>query len=324
MRLRDLGEFGLIERIERAARRLPRFRSVVIGIGDDAAVLWPHPGEDVAISTDSLVDGVHFRFATQSPRTVGRRALSVSLSDLAAMGARPLGFTVALVAPPDLAVQTLDGLVAGLLHGAGAFACPLVGGNLSAGSELSLAVTALGAVERGRALRRRGARAGDRILLTGTVGGAGLELARAERGLGRIRRVPTPRLAAGRALARLPGVGACIDVSDGLEADLGHLLAGGRLTAEIDPARLPRPRGFAPGCARLGLDPDRVALGGGEDYELLFTLRRGGPAPATLSRRLGVRASEIGRVVAGRPGRRPGGGWRHFPSPRRSGFKLPV
>ncbi len=199
-----------------------------------------------------------------------------------------------------------------------------MGGNLSAGSELSLAVTALGAVERGRALRRRGARAGDRILLTGTVGGAGLELARAERGLGRIRSVPTPRLAAGRALARLPGVGACIDVSDGLEADLGQLLAGGRLTAEIDSARLPLPRGFAAGCARLGLDPDRVARGGGEDYELLFTLRPSGPAPAFLARRLGVRVSEIGRVLAGRPGRSPRAGWRHFQGSRRPGFKLPV
>ncbi len=312
MRLRDLGEFALIERIERAARRLPHSRSVVIGIGDDAALLRPRPGEDVAVSSDSLVEGVHFRFATQSPRTVGRRALSVSLSDLAAMGARPLGFTVAVVAPPDLAVRTLDGLSAGLLHGARAFACPLVGGNLSAGSELSLAVTVLGAVERGRALRRSGARAGDRILVTGSVGGAGLELARAERGLGRIRSVPTPRLAAGRALARLRGVGACIDVSDGIEADLGHLLAGGRLTAEIDPARLPRPRGFAAGCARLGLDPERLALGGGEDYELLFTLRPGAPGPAPLARRLGVRVSEIGRLRAGRPSRRPAVGWRHF------------
>lgn len=315
MRLGDLGEFGLIERIERAARRLPRSRAVVIGIGDDAALLRPGSGEDVAVSTDSLVEGVHFRFTTQSPKTVGRRALSVSLSDLAAMGARPLGFTVALVAPPDLAVRTLDALVAGLLHGARAFACPLVGGNLSAGSELSLAVTALGAVKRGRALRRRGARAGDRILVTGSVGGAGLELARAERGLGRIRSVPIPRLAAGRALARLRGVGACIDVSDGLEADLGHLLAGGRLSAEIDPARLPRPRGFAAGCARLGLDADRMALGGGEDYELLFTLRPDGPGLTTLVRRLGVDVSEIGRVVAGGPGGRPGAGWRHFQAP---------
>ena len=202
-----------------------------------------------------------------------------------------------------------------------------MGGNLSAGSELSLAVTVLGAVERGRAAAPQRAPAlGDRILVTGSLGGAGLELARAERGRGpHPQRPDRPACAAGRALARLPGVGACIDVSDGLEADLAHLLAGARTScAEIDPGRLPLPRGFAFGCARLGLDPDRLARTGGEDYELLFTLRPGAPGAAALARRLGVRVSEIGRVVRGRPGRRPEAGWRHFQGDSPPGFKLPV
>jgi thiamine-monophosphate kinase len=313
MRLRDLGEFGLIARIERAAAKLPVARAVVLGIGDDAAVLRPRLGEDVVVTTDSLVEEVHFRWRTQSPRTVGRRALAVNLSDLAAMGARPLGFTVALVAPGELPVRAVDGLLAGLLHEARLHGCPLVGGNVSAGSETSLAVTAVGAVERGRLLHRAGARAGDRILVTGTLGAAALELARAERGGARVRRVPSPRLRAGRLLARLPGVGGCIDVSDGLEADLAHLLAGTGLAPELDPGRIPLPRGFRASCARLGLDPERLALTGGEDYELLFTLRPAGPGPPALSRRLGVPVSEIGRVVrapAGRP--LPQGGWRHF------------
>jgi thiamine-monophosphate kinase len=309
MRLGDLGEFGLIARIERAAAKLPRSRAVVLAIGDDAAVLRPRSGEDLVVTTDSLVENVHFRWRTQSARTVGRRALVANLSDLAAMGARPLGFTLALAVPPELAVRSFDGLVAGLLHEARKHACPLVGGNVSRGGETSLGVTAIGAVERGRALSRRGARAGDQIFVTGTLGAAALDLARGER----VRRVPTPRLRAGRALARLPGVGGCIDISDGLEADLAHLLEGTNLAPELDPARLPLPPRFRAACARLGLDSERLARTGGEDYELLFTLRPAGPSAAALSRRLGVRVSRIGRLVrAGRTRNTAQGGWRHF------------
>jgi thiamine-monophosphate kinase len=315
LRLRDLGEFSLIDRILRAAARLPSPASVVIGPGDDAAVLRPAPGEDVVVTTDALVEDVHFRWRTDAPRAVGRRALVANLSDLAAMGARPLGFVVALAAPPALPVRRIDGLVAGLLAEAAAHGCPLVGGNVSAARETSLAITAVGAVARGRALTRAGARAGDRICVTGTLGGAALDRARAERSRGRTRHRPEPRLAAGRALARLRGVGGVIDVSDGFDADLAHLLEGRALCAEIDPARLPVPRGFAAACARLRLDPERLARTGGEDYELVFTLRPGAPGGARLSRRLGVPVTEVGRVRAAPRRRRRSdspGGWRHF------------
>jgi len=313
MRLGDLGEFGLIARIERAAAKLPSSRAVVLAIGDDAAVLRPRSGEDLVVTTDSLVEDVHFRWGNESARTVGRRALAVNLSDLAAMGARPLGFTLALVAPPELAVRSLDGLLAGLLHGAREHACPLVGGNVSRGGETSLGITAIGAVARGRALSRRGARAGDRIFVTGTLGAAALDRARGERAGGRVRRVPMPRLRAGRALGRVPGLGGCIDVSDGLEADLAHLLEGTNLAPELDPGRLPLPPRFRSACARLGLDPERLARTGGEDYELLFTLRPAGPGAAALSRRLGVRVSQIGRLVRADGAREVSqGGWRHF------------
>jgi thiamine-monophosphate kinase len=323
MQLRDLGEFGLIDRIERAARRLGAPRAVVIGIGDDAAVLRARPREDVVVSTDALFEGVHFRWRTESPRTVGRRALVAALSDLAAMGARPLGFLCAMAAPATLPVATLDGLLAGLLREARDHGSPLVGGNLSRAGETSLTLTAVGAVARGRALRRTGARPGDRICVTGSLGAAALARVRAERGLGRVRRVGSPRLAAGRALARLPQVGACIDVSDGLEADLGHLLAAPGLAAELDSARVPRPPGFAAACARLGLDPDRLARTGGEDYELLFTVRGRTPSAAALSRRLGTPVSEIGRVVRGPSGGAAragaGRGWQHFAAGQTAG-----
>jgi thiamine-monophosphate kinase len=315
MDLRALGEFGAIRRIRRAAERSPRSPALVLGIGDDAALLRGRAGEEIVLTTDALVEDVHFRWRSDSPRSIGRRALAVNLSDLAAMGARPVACELALVAPPGLAVRVLDGLVAGLLEEARRYRCPLVGGNISRGRETSLTVVALGAVARGRALRRDRARAGDRVLVTGTLGGAALERTRAERRGGRARRVPTPRLRAGQALAAVPGVGACIDVSDGFDADLGHLLEGRPLAAEIDGRRLPLPPGFRAGCARLGLDPLRLAREGGEDYELLFTLRPGAPSAARLARRLAVRVTEVGRLRRAGPvaaQREPPRGWRHF------------
>ena len=312
--LADVGEFGLIARIARAAARV-RGPAVVLGIGDDAAVLRPRAGERLLVTTDALVEDVHFRWRSEKPAAVGRRALAAALSDLAAMGGRPLGCLLALAAPPSLPLRRADGLLRGLLAAAREFACPLVGGNVTAARETSLTVTALGSARPGRILTRRGARPGDRILVTGSLGGAALGLARAARG-GRRGPAPRPRLAAGAALARTPGIGGCIDVSDGLEADLAHLLeaaAGGPLGAELDVSRVPLPRGLRAACARLGLDPERLALAGGEDYELLFTARPGAPGAGALARRLGLPVSEIGRVTARpTPRRRAPGGWRHF------------
>ncbi len=307
-RLRDLGEFELIARIERAARGAPRGR-VALGIGDDAALLTALAGETWVVSTDARVEDVHFRWATETPRTVGATALAAALSDLAAMGARPRGFTCALAAPGDLPLAAFDGLLRGLLSGARRYGCPLVGGNLTRARETSLVLTVFGGVKRGRALRRR-ARVGDRILVTGELGAASLARARAERGGTPVSRIPVARIPQGRALARLATVSGCIDVSDGLVADLAHLL-GARLRCRVDPGRLPLPRGFEAGCRALGLDPLATALTGGDDYELLFALRPQGPSAATLSRRLGVRVSELGRVERGR---RSGGrgGFDHF------------
>lgn len=310
-RLRDLGEFELIARVARAAGRPPPRSGVVLGIGDDAALLRARRGEDVVVSADTFVEDVHFRWRSESPRGVGRRALVANLSDLAAMGARPLGFTLALAAPGALSLATLDALIAGLVHEARNHACPLVGGNVARARETHLAITALGAVARGRALRRGGARPGDRLFVTGTLGGAALERARAERGAGRVRRVATPRLAAGRALAKIPEVTACIDVSDGLAADLGHLL-GPELHVDLDLAGVPQPVGFARSCTRLGLDPAQLVASGGEDYELLFTLRPRGAGRVALARRLGVSVSELGQVERGAPAHPAAVGWRHF------------
>jgi thiamine-monophosphate kinase len=314
VQLRELGEFGLIDRIARAASRRRGSRHVLLGIGDDAALLRARAGESWVVSTDAFFEGVHFRLRSESPRTVGRRALAASLSDLAAMGARPLACLLSLAAPPAQTVSSLDGVVAGLLEESARHACPLVGGNTSRARQLSLTLTVIGSVAAERALRRGVARPGDRIFVTGTLGGASLERLLAERGRGRVRSVPAPRLRAGQALARFPGRVSCIDVSDGLDSDLAHLLGRRGLAAEIEAARLPVPAGFRAACARAGADPASLARGGGEDYELLFTLAPGTASARGLARRLGVRVTEIGRVVrraSARPSR-PVRGWRHF------------
>jgi len=316
--LADLGESALIRRIARRAghpsqKRWPRT------IGDDAAILRPRSGEDLVLSTDAQVEGVHFLFERESPRTIGRRALAVNLSDLAAMGARPVGALLSLCAPPETKMSVFDGLLAGFVDESRRFDCPLVGGNLSRAENCSLTVTVVGRVKRGRALSRRGLRAGDRLFVTGELGGAALARMRADRRGGWLRRVPEPRIEAGLALARSGQAHACIDLSDGLASDLRHLLeddvaagAGsdgalggaarkGAIGAEIDFEQIPTPRGFRRECLELGLDPAALLVGGGEDYELLFGLpaRCSIANPLLLSRRFGVRVHEIGRVVRG-------------------------
>ncbi len=296
--LADLGESALIRRIARRAGP-PQGRSWALGIGDDAAILRSHPDEELVLSTDTQVEGVHFRFGRETPRTIGRRALAVNLSDLAAMGAEPVGALLSLCAPPEMALSVFDGMIAGFVDESRRFSCPLVGGNLSRAEVSSLTVTVVGRCRRGRALRRRGLRPGDRLYVTGTLGGATLARLRADRRGTLLRRVPVPRLAAGRALARIRGLRACIDISDGLASDLAHLLEGSSWGAEIDFDRLPVPTGFRRGCRELGLDPREILVNGGEDYELLFALA---PRDAlndlvALKRRLEVPVSEIGRVV---------------------------
>lgn len=297
--LADVGESALIARIARQAGRCPG-RDWALRIGDDAAILRPRRGDELVLSTDAFVEGTHFRFGRERPRTIGRRAMAVNLSDLAAMGAEPVGALLALSAPRGARVTDFDAIVGGVLHEAARFGCPLVGGNLAHASAWSLDLTVIGRCRRGRALRRRGLRPGDGLFVTGTLGGAALARLRADASGGALTRVPEPRIAAGRALARLPGARACIDLSDGLATDLGHLLEGTCWGAEVERASLPQPRGFARACGAQGLDPTQVIAYGGEDYELLFAFRSDWKASSArrLSRRLGVAVHRIGRVVA--------------------------
>jgi len=293
---RPPGEFELIDLV---TRLLPvRGEGVAVGPGDDAAVLRPPAGEELVATVDAVVEGVHFdrRFA---PEEIGWKALAVNLSDLAAMGARPLWALVALAFPPGTPAARVRGVARGLGACARAHRIAVAGGNVTRAAELSVTVTAVGAVPAGRALLRSGARAGDLVVATGTFGDAALgRRPRAPRALVERQRRPTPRLAAGRALA--PFARAAVDVSDGLVQDLDHLCAASGVGARIGAAEVPLSPAYRAlaGRARLGLAP---ALSGGEDYELLLAI-----APALLpsaraaARRARTPITVLGRFVRGR------------------------
>jgi thiamine-monophosphate kinase len=261
-------EFDLIERIRaRATRR----DGVVLGIGDDAALLQPPPGMQLAVATDTLNAGVHFPDGT-APADIGWKALAVNLSDLAAMGARPAWCTLSL-SLPDAAAAWVDAFLDGFLALADREGVALVGGDTTRGP-LSICVTAHGLVAPGRALRRDGARAGDDVWVTGTLGDAAAALALWRQNgdvppalRQRLDR-PQPRVEAGRALAGIAH--ACIDVSDGVLADLGHVCRASAVSARVEVDALPS------SPALLALQPDddrrrRWQASGGDDYELCFT-----------------------------------------------------
>ncbi|MEQ9224308.1 MAG: thiamine-phosphate kinase [Salinisphaeraceae bacterium] len=268
-----MSEFDLIRRLTAGA--ITRRDDVVVGPGDDGAVMAVPPGHELVLTTDALVSGRHFP-ADTPPADIGWKSLAVNLSDLAAMGAEPAWVTVALVLP-ERDLDWLTGFMAGfapLLEGSGA---ALVGGDLTRGP-LTVSIQAAGLVPAGRALRRDGARPGDRIAVTGTLGDAAAGLGdwlaarhpvdEHDRHLRDRLTRPAPRLAAGCWLR--DRASAAVDVSDGLAADLMHLLAASGVGGWIDPSSLP-----ASAALRYRLsDADRVAaqLSGGDDYELCVCL----------------------------------------------------
>ncbi|AVP56479.1 thiamine-phosphate kinase [Pulveribacter suum] len=302
-----MGEFDLIARY--FARPGPPGRSVALGVGDDCALLQPAPGMQLAVSSDMLVEGRHF-FADVYPAHLGHKALAVNLSDLAACGARPLAFTLAL-ALPRVDEVWLQGFAEGLLALADEHGCALVGGDTTQGP-LNLCITVFGEVAPGQALLRSGARPGDDIWVSGTPGEARLaldalrgQLHAAPEVLAALRQRlerPTPRVALGRRLAGLAS--SAIDVSDGLLGDLSHILSASRAGARIDvdaAADLLAASAClsgAGGCFDHHLLM-RCALAGGDDYELAFTAppaRR--EAVCQAGRDSGTSVTRIGAVEA--------------------------
>ena len=299
-----MGEFDLIARyFDRPVRRSP------LGIGDDCALLQPAPGMQLAVTSDMLVEGRHF-LSTVDPRRLGHKALAVNLSDLAASGARPLAFTLSLALPTADAAW-LAGFSKGLLALADAHQCELVGGDTTRGP-LCINITAFGEVPAGGALLRSGARAGDELWVSGTLGDARLAL---EAFRGRIAlpqavfesararlEQPQPRVALGQALVGIAS--SAIDVSDGLLGDLGHILQRSGVGASVQAACAPQLLAAAQGLVLDEAIVRELVFAGGDDYELAFTApaaqRAAVEAAATQA---GTRVTRIG-VIDAEPGLR--------------------
>ena len=294
--MRPIGEFELIDLFTRGMRR--GGAGVIVGIGDDAAVLRAPLGEVLVATVDAVVEGVHFtsRFP---PEDVGWKALAVNLSDVAAMGARPLWALVALATPRGEDPARLARIGRGLAACARASGTAVVGGNVTAARDLSLTVTVVGSAPRGRVLLRSGARPGDLVVASGTLGDAALGLeAGAPAALARRQRRPRARLALGRALGGIAR--AAVDVSDGLVQDLGHLCEASGVGAVVEVERLPLSRAYR-AAVRGRAGPWEAALAGGEDYELVAAVppRRLAAARAA-ARRARTPVAVVGRFEAGR------------------------
>jgi len=304
VKLRDVGEFGLLDALGLFGSRVPLGW---VGPGDDAAVL-PSPAGPLLLTTDLLIEGVHFRRATTPAADLGYKAVAVNASDVAAMGGRPLAFTISLGAPAELEIPWVEELYKGLAQGANDFGCALAGGDTSSAPQVCISIALLGTAPPAGPVLRSGARAGHDIFVSGNPGESalGLHLLEARESLdapdrqwlvSRHRR-PEPRLALGAALGEEGLASSLIDISDGLLQDLGHVLRASGVGAEVWVERLPISTPLSTQAHDLGLDPVALAMGGGEDYELLFT------APAANRSRIfsaggrsGTRVRRVGRVT---------------------------
>ena len=313
-------EFALIARHFR-----PLAGAEALGLTDDAAILAPPPGRELVLSVDAMVAGVHF-LPDDSPEMIGRKLLRVNLSDLAAMGAAPLGYLMTVAAPRATPDAWFAGFAAGLAEDQATYGIPLLGGDTTGTpGPITLSLTVLGHVAPGTALRRAGARDGDALWVTGTIGDGALglralrgEIADPEGFLATRYRLPQPRLALGQALVGI--VTAAMDVSDGLVQDCGHLCRAAGLGAVIEADRVP----LSPAAREAGPDWLATCLTGGDDYELLLAVPpEREPALRAAAARVCVPVTRIGRFVAGTNGvrvvRADGAemalartGWSHF------------
>jgi thiamine-monophosphate kinase len=287
---------------------------VRLGIGDDAAVVDTHEGQAV-LTADILVEGVHFERSLISPRDLGAKAVVVNVSDVAAMAASPRFALVSVVVPPDADAAWVMELEGGVRAACDEYALAMVGGDLSSGPVAVISVAVVGDVAPGRFVTRSGARPGDRVVVTGTLGGSagGLALAQAPasaarkavgsdwgRGLMEAHARPVARVGEGQTLAGA-GATAMMDLSDGLSTDLSRLCSASGVGARVALADVPVAPELLQLRSVLNVDPLELALSGGEDYELLATLpaARVDEAAAALDERFGVRLTDVGEITAG-------------------------
>lgn len=315
--------------------------SIVTGIGDDAAVFRSNAGKETIVSVDLLIEDIDFRRTTTPPYLLGHKALAVSLSDLAAMGSRPLSALISIGVPADIwQTDFVDRMYDGWLDLANRYGVQLIGGDTSRAHEhIVIDSIAIGECSAGMAVKRSGASSGDQIFVTGSLGAAAAGLRLIERGahlaeqnlgdedsqkldhvlLRQLR--PEPRVGWGIVLGEERLATAMIDLSDGLSSDLNHVCEESKVGALIDASSLPIDERVVELCGRRALDPLQLALHGGEDYELLFTAKP--ENVARLPRRVdGVEIKRIGEITAASENVRitegtrtwdlKPGGWKHF------------
>ncbi len=303
MNVRDLGEFGLIARI---AGRVGPGPDVEIGIGDDAAATRPGAGKWMLTASDMLVEGVHFDLSLCDPVTLGRKSLSVNLSDIAAMGGEPRHFLLSMAIPSCISVEFLDDFTRGMLGVAEEFGVTLIGGDTcSSRGGLVISLTVIGEQAPERIIRRRGAVPGDTVFVTGYLGDSALGLDLLKKGekgnFATDKHLdPIPRVREGIALAEAGIPTAMIDVSDGLLADLGHILECSGTGARLDLEKIPLSSFFRGKCSPLSDLAYSTALAGGEDYELLFTAPPSAEAGIeAISARFRTPVTAIGEITSG-------------------------
>ena len=297
-------ETAIVAQIRKLAAGMPKRHGLVQGIGDDCAVLRPRAKEDLVFTTDFVLEGRHFTLDTHSAADIGHKALARSLSDLAAMGSQPVFCLVSLAVPSRLGVRWIRGFYRGLLALAERYGTALAGGDLAQFDSVTADVMCCGRVPQGKALLRSAAKPGDRIYVTGELGGSehGLTTKRGKHWRRHLR--PEPRITAGLALRRFR-VSACMDLSDGLALDLHRLCLESGVSAKLNES--------LPMAHAASLDE---ALRGGEDYELLFTAPARARIPFEIT---GLPVTCIGKIVSGPKGKiqfggrpLPVGGFDHF------------
>jgi thiamine-monophosphate kinase len=304
--MRETDIISLIQRLN--ATGAP---GLVKGIGDDCAIIRPRPGEDLLVTMDFLLEGVHFLRETHTASDCGWKCLARGLSDIAAMGGTPRYAFVSLALAPWTPARWVSGFYTGMQRLARRHGVVIAGGDLTRSDKVLCDIIVLGAVKRGRALCRSGAKPGDRLYVTGLLGASALGL-ETQRGVAWKRHLrPEPRIEAGQVLATRLKATACMDLSDGLALDLHRLCQESGCSAELN-GSLP----VFPGASI------QQALSGGEDYELLFAAPASRRVPSSIA---GLPITEIGRCVKGKPGRilfdgkaLPAAGWDPFSSSQRS------
>lgn len=304
MKIKDVGEFGLIDILKQDTIYNPA--TVVVGIGDDAAVLLPTPRHLQLLTTDMLVENVHFDVNTTLPLQLGYKSMAVSFSDIAAMGGKPCNAVVSIALPQQIDVEFIINLYQGMKEICREFDVNIVGGDTVASHhEIVINVAVIGEVDPGRLVRRSGAKVGDVVAVTGTLGNSGMGLVLLSQGqwedysfawpLVTAHLTPKPLVKQGQQLGKL-GATSMNDISDGLASEINEVAAASKVGIHIDQTKLPLSKELLSAAELFKLSAVDCALYGGEDYQLLFTMNQEDFAKLTAAN-VGINFTAIGEVV---------------------------